>query len=55
VENRSLKGKKGKKIKIIPYHCEYSIGITTMVLDIDTARLSFYKIDAHTHTIYIKI
>jgi len=45
---------KGKKVKIIPYHCAYSTGITTMVLDIDTFRLYFYKIDTHTHTISIK-
>ena len=55
VENRSLKGKDGKKkSKIIPYHCAYSTSITIMVLDIDTFRLYFYKIDTHTHTISIK-
>ena len=49
VENRSQKGKKVVFfLKIIPYHCAYSSGIK--VLDIDTLRLYFYKIDPHTHT-----
>ena len=43
------------KKNLIPYHCAYYIGITTMVLDIDTFTLYFYKIDTHTHTISIKI
>ena len=43
-----LKKEKRKKIKIVPYHCAYSNGITTMVLDIDTFRLDLYKIDTHT-------
>ena len=54
VENSSLKGKRLKN-QIILYRCAYSIGITTLVLDIDTFRLYFDKIDTHTHTISIKI
>ena len=46
---------KKMKSKIIPYHCAYFIGIIIMVLNLDTFRLYFDKIDTHTHTISIKI
>ena len=44
----------GKKKKIIPYHCAYSIGITSTVLDIDTFRLYLQDWYSYSYHIYKK-